>query len=631
MSIARRRFCAGLLAGTAALPIRALAAAAPAGEAARIGALLAGVDRAEGVRAVRRLHYAWAQHAIDGRWDAVGALFAEDGEMLLGDEPVRGRAAIAARLRADLGGGAEGLLPGAVHAQLLMTPVVTLSPGGLEARGRWHEIAMAGRLGGDARWAGGIQENDYVKRGGAWQIARLRYTPQFAGSYAEGWSNVAENLGIVPCHYTPDTAGTPADTLPVPAAPARRPGRALAQAERRIAALEDEDAVRNLQYAYGYYLDRKMWDDVVDLFAAGGRLEIEGLGTWTGPAGIRRALERNGPAGLRHGELNDHVQLDPIVTVSPRGTEARATGIELGMVGRNQQYARWTLATFDNRFVRQDGVWKLAAMRLRPVLRSDYYQGWAKDQTPEPPPPPEFAPDAPARPARVERFPRGRRPEPAGSTADRVAAAEAGLRRAAGVDAVENISSAIGNWLDDFQWAELAALFAADGVRKAPAAGYYIGPDRIRRMQELRNGPLRRPRRAIPMHMRIQPVIHAAADGRSAKLRTRLLQFNSRWGGSGSLTGGMYEDVAVLENGVWRFRSDVINHIWRTPGYKQGWAQVPEGAGEDLAPPPTKLLEAMPPDRPIDGPAFAPFPAIGPLAFHYRNPVSGRAPPDLLP
>jgi len=642
MRLTRRQFCAALMAGTAVAvaPLRAAAQAAP-DDAQRVAILLAGIERVESVRAVKRLHDAWAHHALYGEWSAIGSLFAEDGEMELGDAVVRGPAAIAERLRSDLGGGADGLAAGAVHAQLLMTPVVTLAPSGAEAKGRWHEIAMLGRLGEEARWAGGIQENDYVRRNGAWRIVRLRYTPQFAGDYAEGWSNVADDLGIVPYHYTADIAGTPASTLAVPPPAALDMANVLDEAERRLAAIESEDAIRNLQFAYGYYLDRKMWDDVVDLFAAKGTLEIEGLGTWTGHAGIRRALERNGPAGLRHGELNDHVQLNPVVTVSHTGTEAAAHGTELGMIGRNNDYAQWTLATFENGFVREDGMWKLSSMRLRPVLRTDYYKGWGKEQLPEPTVPSEFAPDVPAAPATTPR--RARPPAlpahrrsferppsaagPCGSAGQRLAAAEAGLRRGAAVDAVENISSALGNWLDDFQWAELAALFAADGSRKSPAAGYYIGPERIRRMQELRNGPLRRPRRSIPMHLRIQPVIHAAPDGKTAKLRTRLLQFNSRWGGSGSLTGGMYEDTAVLEHGHWRFQTDVINHIWRTPGYEEGWARVPEGAGEALAPSPTRLLEQMPPDRPIDGPAFAPFPAIGPLEFHYRNPVSGREPP----
>ncbi len=44
-----------------------------------------------------------------------------------------------------------------------------------------------------------------------------------------------------------------------------------------VSAMNDEDKVRNLQNAYGYYVDRKMWDDVTDLFTEDGTLEIADL------------------------------------------------------------------------------------------------------------------------------------------------------------------------------------------------------------------------------------------------------------------------------------------------------------------------------------------------------------------
>jgi hypothetical protein len=81
----------------------------------------------------------------------------------------------------------------------------------------------------------------------------------------------------------------------------------LAELSARIRTLNDEDTVRNLQAALGYYLDRKMWDDVVDMFAetvASRRQRIY--------AARRRApwLDDDGPAGLAHGQLNDRPQFD---------------------------------------------------------------------------------------------------------------------------------------------------------------------------------------------------------------------------------------------------------------------------------------------------------------------------------
>ncbi len=62
--------------------------------------------------------------------------------------------------------------------------------------------------------------------------------------------------------------------------------------------MNEEDKVRNLQNAYGYYMDRKMWDDVTDLFTSDGALSIASVGVYDGPKSIRRALERSGPASL---------------------------------------------------------------------------------------------------------------------------------------------------------------------------------------------------------------------------------------------------------------------------------------------------------------------------------------------
>ena len=60
------------------------------------------------------------------------------------------------------------------------------------------------------------------------------------------------------------------------------PAAALAALNRRIQAMNDEDKVANLQNAYGYYTDRKMWDDASDLFTDDGVLEIADVGIYAG-------------------------------------------------------------------------------------------------------------------------------------------------------------------------------------------------------------------------------------------------------------------------------------------------------------------------------------------------------------
>ena len=90
-------------------------------------------------------------------------------------------------------------------------------------------------------------------------------------------------------------------------------------------------------------------------------------------------MERMGPAGLSYGELNDRPLFDTIVRVLPGGREAIARGIELGLLGDAEAgTAHWEISVFRNRFVKEDGLWKLKELRLFPLMKADYFVGWGR-------------------------------------------------------------------------------------------------------------------------------------------------------------------------------------------------------------------------------------------------------------
>ena len=169
----------------------------------------------------------------------------------------------------------------------------------------------------------------------------------------------------------------------------------MADLATRAQRLSDEIEVTNLQHAYGYYLDRKMWDDVADLFAADGTMEMGLQGVYAGRTSIRRGLNALGPAGLAEGEINDHIHLQTIVTVLPGGRTARARGTEIGMTGTTGNRALWSQSIYENEFEKQGGVWKFKAMHVYPRFIVDAEKGWAKDAQPAPGPSREFPPDRP--------------------------------------------------------------------------------------------------------------------------------------------------------------------------------------------------------------------------------------------
>jgi len=48
----------------------------------------------------------------------------------------------------------------------------------------------------------------------------------------------------------------------------------IAALEQRKSLIEDANAIERLQHSYGYYVDRGLWDEVANLFADDGTIEI---------------------------------------------------------------------------------------------------------------------------------------------------------------------------------------------------------------------------------------------------------------------------------------------------------------------------------------------------------------------
>jgi len=668
-------------------PARAEPLSRPLAE--RIARLEQDLSRAESVRAVKRTQIAYAHYAEFGLWNEMADLFADKGELVIGKDKVSGRAAILAYLTRNFGHGRLGLAPGAVGTRMQLTPVINLSPDGRTAQGRWHEVSMLGQLGEWANWEGGISENDYVLEDGRWKIARLHLYPMYAGTYEKGWYNLEDDLPIVPFHFTADQAGVPIPpaTGKLPAAPKdeTEARSLLGSIEARLDHLAAEDAVFRLQNIYGYYVDQKMWTDITDLFTKDGTLEIAGRGIWRGEQGIRRSFGKMAANGLQKGEVNEHIQMELVITVAPNGREAWARGFELGMLGQNHVGGWWTHAVFENHYVEDDGVWRIANMRIFPTLRSDYYEGWGKSQMPEPVPQKGYLPDAPSSVALPDgkawapafnfpnpvtgkpvTYPEGTHAlgaEPrawAAATADAAAAPwtariddehlaklERRLAVAKARDASENVSHAFGYYLDDFNWDGASALFARTGRRGKYQIGFYVGPERIHEAELRMYGPPPSPRRFIQIHLRTQPVIEVGPKGMTSKMRTRLFSFSSSADGPGSFQDGMYpNDEFVMQDGIWKFQHQSIDELYfGSDGYKNGWANVPDAPPYDPDHKPTmmdKLRASFPPD--VDqadmgirgvgfagGPDFINFPDVKPMWFYYRNPVSGRLPPNYCP
>jgi SnoaL-like protein len=618
-------------------------------------------ERVEALSAIKRLQYAYGHYAELGLWHDFADLFADTG---IGHYTTGAldREQIRALFLKEVGNGQLGLADGRIYPHISMQPVVSLAADGQSAKGRWHIMAMLGGYERSASWAGGVYENQYVRENGIWKFKEVTYLPQYSGRYEDpGWTAAREPA---PLHFDAARVGKP--ILDLPEVARARTSQTLATLAGRMSDLAaraqhltDEIDVTNLQHAYGYYVDRKMWDDVAELFASDGTMEIGLQGVYAGRTSIRRGLNALGPAGLAEGEINDHVHLQTIVTVLPDGRTARARGAEIGMTGKIDGRALWSEAIYENEFVKQNGVWKFKAVHEYPRFIVDAEKGWAKDAQPMPGPSREFPPDRPST-EKYEIYPRfhiapfhfnhpvtGRPPHyPEGMNAATVspvrlkadsttangakfaallAATELSIERSRAYHATENLDSAYGYYIDEFAWDDTADIFARDGWKELSYVGTYVGRERIRQSLKTRYPNGKSPN-FLTVHQIVQPVIHVSADARSAKIRARLFQLGGPAGGEGSWISGIYENTSVNEDGTWKLSGMHLDYVWTAPS-RGGWVHVKMPP----TPPPVSMVKTFPPDRPLRGPIVAPFPNVQPVPFHYKNPVSGRVPPVLLP
>ena len=146
--------------------------------------------------------------------------------------------------------------------------------------------------------------------------------------------------------------------------------------------VQDTSDIKRLQRAYGYYLDKADWDNVADLFADDGSIEIAQHGVYIGKEHIRKYLYSlgNGKAGLQQGQLNEHMQLQPVVDVSDDGLTAKARWRAFIMAGQYGKSATWGEGPYENEYVKDNGVWKIKKLHWYRTFVVPYEGGWAKNK-----------------------------------------------------------------------------------------------------------------------------------------------------------------------------------------------------------------------------------------------------------
>jgi hypothetical protein len=172
----------------------------------------------------------------------------------------------------------------------------------------------------------------------------------------------------------PAGAQTPAEQARIAALEAR-----IARAAEAAARLEDAAQIRRLQAAYGYYLDRGLWNEVAELFADDASIEFGNEGVYVGKARIRQYFQRlgGGREGLAPGQLNSRYFLMPVVTVAADGRTAMGRWKDMAMTGQFQKAADWGDGTYENTYVKVGGAWKIKSLHRYTTYVAPYEKGWS--------------------------------------------------------------------------------------------------------------------------------------------------------------------------------------------------------------------------------------------------------------
>jgi hypothetical protein len=157
---------------------------------AKLASLQLQINLIEDRKAIERLQQMWGYYVSEGLSREAAALFSDSPSASI-EYAQQGVYLGKARIEAFLRASGVALGQNELRETPIMQPVITIAPDGLSARARWRSLVMAGVSGQDGRWQEGPYENEYVKEGGVWKIAKLHWYVTVTGSYDKGWHRQA--------------------------------------------------------------------------------------------------------------------------------------------------------------------------------------------------------------------------------------------------------------------------------------------------------------------------------------------------------------------------------------------------------------------------------------------------------
>jgi SnoaL-like domain len=155
-------------------------------------------------------------------------------------------------------------------------------------------------------------------------------------------------------------------------------------------ALEEKEAIKKLQRAYGYYLEHWEEDQIVELFSHNPEVsvEINDSGLYKGYEAVKNSFNfadhYTAYGGIKKapGEfLHILIPLSGIVDLEPGGKRAKGRWYGFGLIAQRRAgklQAIISCGIWENEYIKEAKIWKILKLRWATIIASPLDEGWVK-------------------------------------------------------------------------------------------------------------------------------------------------------------------------------------------------------------------------------------------------------------
>jgi hypothetical protein len=158
----------------------------------------------------------------------------------------------------------------------------------------------------------------------------------------------------------------------------------LGELKKKVAVLDDIEAIKRLQRSYGYYIEHWMYEELIDCFSdrPDTMLNIM-VGIFEGKEGIRRYFAGEKERSADPEVLHQIMQLSGIVDIAEDGksAEGRWYGFGLAALPHGKGIIQnLTSGIYTARYIKENGKWKIHQLKWNPMIYAAPDTGWVKPE-----------------------------------------------------------------------------------------------------------------------------------------------------------------------------------------------------------------------------------------------------------